>query len=207
MVFGYARISTGQQNIDMQIDAIKAVGVEEQNIFTDVTSGAKKKRPGLDELLTKVREGDKVVVWKCCRLARNLKHMLSLMEIFKETGVEFKSIQEPFVDTTSPQGRFMFNIFSCMNELERETNRERVIVGLEMARQRGKTGGRPRGLSERLKKLAPAVASMWKDNDRSIREIKDMFNISQASVYKCLKHEGIDIHKNGHHKNIKNRKL
>lgn len=115
MVFGYARVSTSSQKLQMQIDALEAYGIDTKNIFTDVASGAKSNRPGLSELLMKLREGDTVVVWKSCRLARSLKHMITLMENFNSLKIEFKSIQEPFLDTKSPNGRFIFNLFSALN--------------------------------------------------------------------------------------------
>lgn len=198
MKFGYARVSTPSQNLQMQIDALEAFGVEYDNIHTDVASGAKEDRKGLEMLLMKLREGDTVIVWKSCRMARNVKHMLSMMEFFESNNIEFKSLQEPFLDTKSPHGRFIFNVFTSLNQMDREINRERVITGLESARKRGKVGGRPKGLSDRLKKMAPAVASMWKDDSKSIRMIKDSFNISQGSVYRCLEHEGIDVKKSEH---------
>ena len=193
MLFGYARVSTNGQNLNMQMDALEAFGVECKNIFSDVASGVKEDRQGLDAVLMKLREGDTLIVWKSCRLARNVKHMLSMMENFQTMGVEFKSIQEPFLDTKSPHGRFIFNVFTALNQMDREINRERVIAGLAAARKRGIKGGRPRGLSDKLKKIAPAVASMYTQG-KSIATIRCVFNIAQASVYRCLKHEGVEYH-------------
>lgn len=177
----------------MQMDALEAFGVDKKNIFTDVASGAKEDRKGLDSVLMKLREGDTLVVWKSCRLARNVKHMLSMMENFQMMGVEFKSIQEPFLDTNSPHGRFIFNVFTALNQMDREINRERVMAGLAAAQKRGIKGGRPRGMSERLKKISPAVASMYTDG-KSIATIRGVFNIAQASVYRCLRHENVEYH-------------
>lgn len=204
MKFGYARVSTPSQNLQMQIDALTAFGIDEKNILTDVASGAKEDRKGLDALLMKLREGDTVLVWKSCRLARNVKHMLSMMEFFESNNIEFKSLQEPFLDTNSPHGRFIFNVFTSLNQMDREINRERVITGLKSARKRGKVGGRPKGISKKLKEVAPGVAAMWKDDSSSIRAIQRTFKISQGSVYKCLEHEGIDI-KKYRHKNTNNK--
>ena len=200
MKFGYARVSTKAQNLDMQIDALLAFGIKKENILTDIASGAKSDRKGLEILLMKLREGDTVIVWKSCRLARNVKHMLSMMEIFESNNIEFKSITEPFLDTNTPHGRFIFNVFTSLNQMDREINRERVMVGLKAARKRGKVGGRPKGISDDLKEKAPIVASMWKDPDCTIAKIRKAVHISQASVYKCLKHEGIDIY-SYHHRN------
>ncbi len=198
MKFGYARVSTQAQNLAMQTDALEAFGVDEKNIHTDIASGAKEDRKGLETMLMKLREGDTVIVWKSCRLARNVKHMLSMMEFFESNNIEFKSLQEPFLDTKSPHGRFIFNVFTSLNQMDREINRERVISGLVSARKRGKVGGRPKGLSNKLLKIAPAVASMWLDDTKSIRMIREAFGIAQGSVYKCLEHEGIDIKKSEH---------
>ena len=204
MKFGYARVSTRSQNLQMQIDALEAFGVDSKNIHTDVASGAREDRKGLETMLMKLREDDTVIVWKSCRLARNVKHMLSMMELFESNNIEFKSLQEPFLDTKSPHGKFIFNVFTSLNQMDREINRERVMAGLASARKRNKIGGRPKGLSEKLKKIAPAVASMWLDDSKSIRMICGAFEIAQGSVYKCLEHEGIDV-KNSEHKNKGNK--
>ncbi|MCF2875412.1 MULTISPECIES: recombinase family protein [unclassified Tenacibaculum] len=200
MKFGYARVSTPSQNLEMQIDALELFGVDLKNIHTDIASGAKEDRKGLEEMLMKLREGDSVIVWKSCRLARNVKHMLSMMELFESNNIEFKSIQEPFLDTSSPHGKFIFNVFTSLNQMDREINRERVMSGLASARKRGIKGGRPKGISQKLKDVAPGVVSMWKDDTKSIKAIQKMFGISQGSVYKCLEFEGIDV-KRSEHKN------
>ena len=101
MVFGYLRVSTKSQKLDLQIDSLLKNGVSSKNMFSDIASGVKTERPGLDELLSKLREGDTVVVWKMDRIARSLSHLVKLMEDFNEKGVHFKSIQESFIDTTS----------------------------------------------------------------------------------------------------------
>ncbi|CAL2101217.1 Resolvase/invertase-type recombinase catalytic domain-containing protein [Tenacibaculum sp. 190130A14a] len=210
MKFGYARVSTPSQNLEMQIDALEVFGVNSKNIHTDIASGAKEDRKGLEEMLMKLREGDTVIVWKSCRLARNVKHMLSMMEIFESNKIEFKSIQEPFLDTKSPHGKFIFNVFTSLNQMDREINRERVMSGLASARKRGIKGGRPKGISQKLKDVAPGVVSMWKDDNKSIKTIQNTFGISQGSVYKCLEHEGIDVkrsdHKNKGNQNAKGKR-
>ena len=111
MVFGYARVSTSSQNLDMQLDSFETFSIESKNISTDKASGAKEERKGLNSMLMRLREGDTVIVWKMCRIARNTKHMLSMMEFFETNKINFKSIQEPFLDTSSPYGRFIFTIF------------------------------------------------------------------------------------------------
>jgi DNA invertase Pin-like site-specific DNA recombinase len=202
MKFGYARVSTPAQNLQMQTDALEAFGIDPKNIMTDIASGAKEDRIGLETLLMKLREGDTVIVWKSCRLARNVKHMLSMMEFFESNNIEFKSIQEPFLDTKSPHGRFIFNVFTSLNQMDREINRERVMAGLQSSRSRGIKGGRPKGMTERIKKISKAVVLMHKDSDSSIREIKNTFGISQGTIYKIFENENYDYRKR--HKNIGN---
>jgi DNA invertase Pin-like site-specific DNA recombinase len=202
MKFGYARVSTPAQNLQMQIDALEAFGVDPKNILTDVASGAKEDRKGLEALLMKLREGDLVIVWKSCRLARNVKHMLSMMEFFESNNIEFKSLQEPFLDTKSPHGRFIFNVFTSLNQMDREINRERVMTGLQSARKRGIKGGRPKGRTERIKKISKAVVLMHKDQNSSIREIRETFGISQGTIYQIFEDEKYDYRKK--HKNIGN---
>lgn len=154
MKFGYARVSTPAQNLAMQIDALEMFGVEMKNIHTDVASGAKEDRKGLELMLEKLRDGDTVVVWKSCRLARNVKHMLSMMEFFESNNIEFKSLQEPFLDTKSPHGRFIFNVFTSLNQMDREINRERVMSGLASARKRGKKRRTTNRFKSKIKKIS-----------------------------------------------------
>ena len=145
MLFGYARVSTSSQNLDLQIDALLKAGVKEKNIFKDVSSGAKANRKSLDLLLEKLREDDVVVVWKMDRIARSVSHMLKLVDEFKERGIGFKSLQEPFIDTTSSHGKFVLTIFSAVAEMERDIIVERTRAGQESARRRGAVIGRRKG--------------------------------------------------------------
>ncbi len=193
IIFGYARISTPAQNLDMQIDALIGFGVKKENIITDIACGATEERPGLNSLMEKLRSGDRVVVWQLSRIGRGLKHLLTLFEIFDHMGVDFKSIQEPFLDTKSPEGRLMFNIFGSLNQYQREMNRERTITGLEAARKRGRVGGRPPGLSKKLLKKSKAVAEFYKSGV-PIDKIAEFSGISKPSIYKCLKHEGVKLY-------------
>lgn len=193
MKFGYARISTKDQNFDMQIDALLRAGVEEENIFKDISSGAKKERPGFDKMLMKIRKGDEVIVWKLDRVARSVAHISKLMEGWENEGVQFRSIQEPFFDTTSSHGRFVFTLFSAVAQLERDLIIERTNAGLEAAKKRGRKGGRPSGLTKESKAKAKMCASLYKANNMPVEEIMDTLKIgSKATFYKYLRFMGVE---------------
>ena len=188
MKFGYARISTKDQRFDMQLDALLKAGVEEENIFKDISSGAKKDRPNFDQLLMKLRKGDEIIVWKLDRIARSVAHISKLMELWEQQGVQFKSIQEAFFDTTSSHGRFVFTLFSAVAQLERDIIIERTKAGLESARKRGRKGGRPHGMTKASKRKAKLCASLYKANDMTVEEIMESVSIgSKATFYKYLR--------------------
>ena len=208
MLFGYARVSTENQNLASQIDALKLFDIEDCNIYCDKDSGKKEDRKGLNDLLGRLRKGDTVYFYDLTRIGRNFKHLITVMEYFAKHEIDFKDISNPAIDTKSmetPAGKLI------LGEFQREQSNAKVVAGLESAKRQGRFGGRPKGLSEKLKKLAPIVASMWRDPDNSIKTIIDTLNISPASVYKCLKISGIDIkkaHKNTANNNrIKNTKI
>ncbi|KKN42711.1 hypothetical protein LCGC14_0710600 [marine sediment metagenome] len=154
MIFGYARVSTSDQNLDLQIDALLQEGVERNNIYTNKISSMATERKSLSKLWDFVREGDTIVVWKLDRLARNLIHFTKLMNELEEKGVKFKSVTEPFIDTTkeSSQTKFLVNMFAALAQLERDIIIERTKAGLESARRRGKILGEPKGLSKKIDK-------------------------------------------------------
>lgn len=203
MYIGYARVSTKSQNPSIQIEVLKEYGVEERNIFLDYASGAKEERKALQQLLMTLRKGDTLVVYNLSRLGRNLKHLLILMETFNEIGVEFKSIMESFLDTNTPEGNLIFNIFGALNQFHRERNREVVMKGIRNARKQGRVGGRPKGISQALKNVSPGVASMYRDGS-TLSEIQKVFPMANASIFKCLKHQGVDY---DNVREIRNRKL
>tara|TARA_R100000789_G_C3012903_1_gene151773 strand:+ start:68 stop:547 length:480 start_codon:yes stop_codon:yes gene_type:complete len=151
MVFGYARVSTMEQSLDLQLDALLKEGIPQKNIYTDKVSSTKEVRKSLSKLLKYVRDGDTIVVWKLDRLARSLIHFTNLMTKLKGKGVRFRSITEPFIDTTekSSYSEFIINIFAALAQLERDIIIERTKAGLESARRRGKTLGAPKGLSKK----------------------------------------------------------
>jgi DNA invertase Pin-like site-specific DNA recombinase len=179
-VFGYARVSTADQNLDMQLDALNKAGCE--RIFSDKVSGKLNSRPELDLMLDQLRPGDKVVVYKLDRLGRNLKHLIDQVEDFKTKGIEFESLQEK-ISTDSAIGKLTFHVFGAMAEFERSIIRERIIAGQEAGRARGRNGGRPHYLSEKEVKTLKAIHAAA---DTPIKDICKMFNISKATLYRYL---------------------
>ena len=195
MKFGYIRISTKDQNFDLQIDALLKEGVEMKNIYRDIASGAREKRTGLDEMLMKLREGDIVVIWKLDRIARSVIHLAKLMQNFEKEGVQFKSVQEPFLDTTSSHGKFVFTLFSAVAQLERDLIIDRTNAGLQAAALRGRKGGRKPGLSKEAKKKAKACKAMYNDKKLTINEICENQKITKKTLYKYLELEGVKVGK------------
>ncbi len=176
MILGYARVSTDDQNLDGQTDALAAAGAE--RIFADKTSGSRKKRPELDRLLDQIRPGDVVVVTKYDRLARSLRDLLDIVEAIKDTGGGFRSLAED-IDTTTPAGRLIFHVFASIAQFERERISERTREGLQAARSRGRVGGRPPALTNDQKTEA---RRMRDEEGRAISEIARLFKVSQQTV-------------------------
>lgn len=183
MLIGYARISTADQNLHLQKDALKAAGCTQ--ICMDTASGAKVARPGLEKALGVLREGDTLVVWKLDRLGRSLKHLIESVQELDSRGVGFKSLQDN-IDTTTPGGKLLFHILGSLAEFERDLIRERTNAGLAAARARGRKGGRPKG--GHTKKQEAALA-LRQDQKRSVKEICEMLHISQATFYRYVKEE------------------
>ena len=183
MNIGYARVSTEDQNIEMQTDALKKVGCE--LLFKEKRSGKDRDRCELNKLLSRLRRGDTVYVWKLDRLGRSLKDLIDLIGIFHEKGVGFISLNDS-IDTTTPHGRFTFNVFASLAEFEREIIRERTRAGLAAARIRGRIGGRPKGLSKEAKYKAESAKSMYESKTMKIKEICNTLHISKATFYRYL---------------------
>ena len=146
MKIGYARVSTYEQNLDLQTDALEKAGCEQ--VFHDQISGAKTKRPGFDEALSYLRSGNILVVWRLDRLSRSLKHLIETVNLLEEKGIGFQSLQES-IDTTTSGGKLIFHIFGALAEFERNLIRERTQAGLAAARARGRKGGRPKSLDKK----------------------------------------------------------
>ena len=183
MFVGYARVSTADQNLDLQQDALLAAKCG--RIFTDTASGAKAQRPGLIEALQCCRPGDTLVVWKLDRLGRSLPHLVETVRDLIAREVGFKSLQEN-IDTTTSGGKLIFHIFASLAEFERDIIRERTHAGLSSARARGRKGGRPKGVDEKKRKAALALK---KDPRRSVKEICDILGISRNTYYKYTQSE------------------
>lgn len=184
MRVGYARVSTGEQNLDLQTDELKEAGCEK--VFTDRISGAKAERPGLQKAMEYLREGDVLVVWKLDRLGRSLKDLIGKVEALAERGAEFKSLREG-IDTTTSAGKLTFHLFGALAEFERDIIRERTMAGLRAAKARGKTGGRPRALSDEDIALAQKLIV---DPDLSVGRICEMLGVSSATLYRYVSPEG-----------------
>ena len=181
MLIGYARVSTHDQTLNLQRDALEKAGCN--RTFTDTASGAKAARKGLEQALNYVRKGDTLVVWRLDRLGRSLPHLISTMTDLEERGIGFKSLTEN-IDTTTSGGKLIFHIFGALAEFERNLIRERTQAGLTAARARGKRGGRPNNLTARQRTIAQ---SLYDDPKNSIAEICRTLKISKATLYRYIK--------------------
>jgi DNA invertase Pin-like site-specific DNA recombinase len=188
MRVGYARVSTKEQSFALQVDALKQAQCEA--IFTEIASGAKTARPVLDDLLARLRPADVLVIWKLDRLGRSLHHLVTLTHDLMERQIGLISLHDP-IDTTTPQGRLVFNIFAALAEFERDLIRERTQAGLQAARARGRTGGRPRGLSKQAKATALAAATLYQAGQLSVQEICAQLHITKPTLYAYLKQRGV----------------
>ena len=194
MKIGYVRVSTKDQLLDMQIDALKKAGCEK--IHEEIASGAKTARPILDEIMRNIREEDILMVWKLDRLGRNLAHLIQLTTQLKEKKAGFISLNDP-VDTTTAQGRFAFGMFASLAEFERELIRERTQAGLKSARARGRKGGRPKGLSQSAIDKAAAAEALYKEGSISVKKIAEQLNISKTTLYFYLRQRKVCIGEKG----------
>ena len=176
MIIGYARVSTDDQSLDSQKDALLAAGAEK--IFADKISGSRRTRPELDRMLEQLRDGDVVTVAKYDRLARSLKDLLEIVEAIRERGAGFRSLAVD-IDTTTPAGRLVFHVFASIAQFERERISERTREGLESARKRGRIGGRPPALTE-VQKVE--VRRMRDEEHRSVAEIAKIFTVSHRTI-------------------------
>ena len=194
---GYARVSTTDQNLDLQTDALEAAGCEK--IFSDTpkewpchrgVSGAKAERPGLDKALDQLRKGDILVIWKLDRLGQSLSHLLSIIEDLQQKGVDFASVQDGF-DTSTASGKMVFSVIGAMAEYERSLIRERTMAGLASARARGRKGGRPKQLDKGQVKVAilrrsgPAIA-LADAGELTINEICEQVGCSRSTYYRQI---------------------
>lgn len=205
MLFGYARISTESQNLDIQVEALELFGVPKDMIYADVDSGKKTDRKQLESLLSRLRPGDEIVFYDLTRIGRNLKHLITVMEYLAKHEIECRDLSNPAINTRSmetPAGKLIFNIFAALGQYQREESNRKVKAGLEAARARGKFGGRRPGPTQKLIQKAPLAVMMHKDPDKSLKDICEALDIAPGSVYKCFEIEGYDFRKQ--HKNRSN---
>jgi len=181
MLIGYARVSTQDQNLDRQMDALKMVKCEK--IFKEKITGTKKDRPELNKLLDQLRKGDTIFVADLTRISRSTKDLFSLVEIIENTGANIKSLKESWLDTTTPQGKLMFTFIAGISQFERDLISQRTNEGLASARARGRVGGRPKVDSSNISK----ALKLYDSKDYSITEICDMCKISKNTLYNYIR--------------------
>lgn len=180
MKLGYARCSTLDQNLDWQIDALMKEGCD--RIFQEKFTGTRKDRPELLRMMDMLREGDTVIICELTRLSRSVKDLFDLVGQVEKAGANIKSLKEPWLDTTTPQGRLLFTIFSGVSQFERELIRERTMEGLASARARGRMGGRP----GKDKKIVEQALTLYDSKAYSVDEISKTTGISRATLYKYI---------------------
>ncbi|MFD0827085.1 recombinase family protein [Neobacillus sp. M.A.Huq-85] len=178
--FGYARVSTDDQSLDLQLDALNKYGVDE--MFIEKESGKKKDRPQLERLLDKLREGDTVVVYKLDRIGRNRAHLFQLIESFKENGINFVSIRDQ-IDTTTAVGNMFFGMLAVLAQFEADLISERTKAGLEAARARGRNGGRPSADQSAI----DHALTLYDSKKYTVPEITKATGVSKTTLYKYVK--------------------
>ena len=194
MILGYARVSTRDQTVALQVDALRAAGCAK--VLTEVASGAKTDRPVLTRLLEDARHGDSVVVWKLDRLGRSLAHLVETVNSLAARGIGLKSLNDP-IDTSTSQGRLVFNLFASLAEFERDLIRERTQAGISAARARGRKGGRPKGLPSKALSTASAAETLYREGKLTAQQIADQLHISKSTLYSYLRHRGVPVGTSG----------
>ncbi len=179
-LLGYARVSTTEQNPDLQVDELTAAGC--WRVWTDHASGALDRRPQLDAVLEQLRPGDTLVVWRLDRLGRSLRHLIDVVTALDERGVGFRSLRES-IDTTTAGGRLVFHLFGALAQFEREIIRDRTVAGLTAARARGRVGGRPSKLSAEQRRQA---RKMYDERELTVEQIGEVLGVSRTSIYRAL---------------------
>jgi DNA invertase Pin-like site-specific DNA recombinase len=185
MKIGYARVSTTDQNLDMQLNELEKAGCEK--IYKEKLSGKNTERPELQKLLSEIRKGDQVVVWKLDRIGRSIKNLIDIVDQFKIQGVDFISLHNQ-IDTSTPTGRFTFNLFAALAEFEREMIVERTMAGLQASKQKGIKAGRKPGLTPENLKAAKRAYRMKTKENYSITEIVEILKIGKSTLYRYLKY-------------------
>ena len=190
MKYGYARVSTKDQVLHLQIDALKNAGCHK--IFSEVAKGARADRPEWLKLLDEIQAGDTLIVWKLDRMGRSLHHLIKIVNDSIAKGVDIISLQDP-LNTTTAQGRLIFNMFASLAEFEKDLIRERTMAGLKSARARGRMGGRPKGLSEKARKTACTAEALYLQNELKTDDIAEQLGISKTTLYKYLRARNVQI--------------
>ncbi len=178
MKIGYARVSTIEQNLDLQLQALKKAGC--QKIYREKVSGATRQRPEFQRMLDQIRVGDVIVVWKLDRLARSTRDLLETIETIQEAGAKFQSISEPWADTTTHAGKMIMTVFAGIAEFERDLIRERTGAGRDAAKKRGVQFGRPRKLNPEQMQLVRRLL----DEGKSVRDLAKTFDVHIATIYR-----------------------
>ncbi len=184
MDVGYVRVSTREQNPELQEDALKAAGCG--RVFSERISSRKEKRPELEAAMDYCREGDVLVVWRLDRLGRSIRELIELVGKLQERGVGFRSLQEN-IDTTTAGGKLVFHIFASLAEFERDLIKERTMAGLEAARARGRSGGRPKALDEKKLQLA---SRLMRSREMTVPEVCQAVGVGRTTLYRYLKPDG-----------------
>jgi DNA invertase Pin-like site-specific DNA recombinase len=179
MLIGYARVSTQDQNLDLQIDALTKAGCKK--VFDDKISGSRAERPGLAKALEMLREGDTLAVWKLDRLGRSVKNLVDLVGELHKQGIQFKSLTDA-IDTGTPSGRFFFHVMASLAEMERELTIERTRAGLEVARQLGRKGGRKRQMTDSKIESAKKLLA----NGVPPRDVAKNLGVSVPTLYRWI---------------------
>lgn len=191
MLIGYMRVSKadGSQVLDLQRDALLKAGVSEERLYYDLSSGAKDERPGLTNCLKALQPGNSLVVWKLDRLGRNLKHLITIVDSFKEQNIGFKVLagNGAQIDTNTPNGRMIFGMFAVLAEFERELIAERTMAGLQAARARGRLGGRPRKMDVATLKMAMGAMS---DRESVASDVAKRLGITTTTLYMYVNGDG-----------------
>jgi len=190
MKVGYARVSTHDQHVALQLDALRKAGCRQ--VYEEVISGARAERPVLQQALAHLRAGDVLMIWKLDRLGRSLRHLIEVVSDLAQRGIGFKSLQEN-LDTTTSSGKLVFHMFGALAEFERDLIRERTQAGLTAARARGRLGGRPRGLSRQAEATALAAETLYREGQLSVQQIAEKLHIAKSTLYVYLRHRGVAI--------------
>jgi DNA invertase Pin-like site-specific DNA recombinase len=184
-LFGYARVSTDDQDLSLQVDALQQHGIPKTAIFMDKVSGAKTERPGLTKCLESLTSGDILVVWRLDRLGRSMRHLITLVEDLRSKGIGFRSLNEGAIDTTCASGELIFNIFSALAQFERRLIQERTKAGLAAARARGRHGGRPRVTASEAKVVL--AKKLNADKTLDIDDVCKTLRISRSTFYRYVR--------------------